>query len=260
MLEVKNLSKKFGDLVVLDNINITINKGDIIGIIGPSGTGKSTFLRSLNLLEKPDSGEIKYIDDETKEEINVSFPLKKSNKKEALSLRRKTGMVFQKFNLFEHKTALDNVSESLKIVKKYKKKEAEELALKELENVGLANWKNHYPRHLSGGQQQRVALARTLALRPDIILLDEPTSALDPELIGEVLHIIQKIAEQGYTMILVSHEMNFIRKVSTRVLFLDGGHIIEDGTPKEVFDNPQHDRTKEFFRKMQILQEPEYTI
>lgn len=260
MLEIKNLSKKYGDLVVLDNINININKGDVIGIIGPSGTGKSTFLRSINLLEKPDSGVIKYIDDDSKEEISVNFPLKKSERISALALRRKTGMVFQRFNLYEHKTALDNIKESLKIVKKYSNKEAHDIALRELENVGLANWQNHYPKHLSGGQQQRVAIARTLALRPDIILLDEPTSALDPELIGEVLQIIQKIADEGYTMILVSHEMNFIRKVSTRVLFLDGGHIIEDGTPKEVFDNPKNERTKEFFKKMSILTEPEYTI
>ncbi len=258
MLEIKHLSKKYGNNVVLDDINLTINKGDVIGIIGPSGTGKSTLLRSINLLEKPESGVITYKDD--KEEINVSFPLKGKTKKEGIKLRRKTGMVFQRFYLYEHKTALKNITEALRTVKKINKDEAVKIALKELENVGLLNWQNHYPRHMSGGQQQRVAIARTLAMRPDIILLDEPTSALDPELIGEVLQIIQNIANLGYTMILVSHEMNFIRKVSNRVLFLDGGHIIEDGTPKEVFENPKSERTKEFFKKMNVLLAPEYSI
>ena len=258
MLEIKNLKKSFGNNKVLDDISLTINKGDVIGIIGPSGTGKSTLLRSINLLEKPEAGEIIFKNDD--EEIDVKFPLKRNNKKEATRLIRKTGMVFQRFYLYEHKTALENVTESLITVKKINKKEAIDLALKELENVGLLNWQNHYPKHMSGGQQQRVAIARTLAMRPDIILLDEPTSALDPELIGEVLQIIQKIADLGYTMILVSHEMNFIRKVSNRVLFLDGGHIIEDGTPKEVFEHPKHERTKEFFRKMNVLLAPEYNI
>lgn len=258
MLEIKHLSKKFGNNIVLDDINLTINKGDIIGIIGPSGTGKSTLLRSINLLEKPESGEIIYTNES--ESIDVHFPLKRKEKKNARLLIRKTGMVFQRFNLYEHKTALQNIIESLITVKKIKKDEAVKIALEELNNVGLLNWQKHYPRHMSGGQQQRVAIARTLAMKPDIILLDEPTSALDPELIGEVLQIIQKIADLGYTMILVSHEMNFIRKVSNRVLFLDSGHIIEDGTPNEVFDYPKHERTKEFFRKMNILIAPEYNI
>lgn len=258
MLQIKHLSKKFGNNVVLDDINLTINKGDVIGIIGPSGTGKSTLLRSINTLEKPESGELVF--DNGDDKINVAFPLKGESKKNAVALRRKTGMVFQRFYLYEHKTALKNIIEGLVTVKKLKKTEAKEIALKELENVGLLNWQNHYPKHMSGGQQQRVAIARTLAMRPDIILLDEPTSALDPELIGEVLQIIQKIADQGYTMILVSHEMNFIRKVSNRVLFLDGGHIIEDGTPEEVFEHPKHERTKEFFKKMNILLSPEYSI
>ncbi len=259
MLEIKHLSKKYGNNVVLDDINLKINKGDIIGIIGPSGTGKSTLLRSINLLEKPESGEIVYTSEEG-EVIDVSFPLKGKSKKDGVKLRRKTGMVFQRFYLYEHKTALKNITEALGTVKKINKEEAVKIALEELENVGLLNWQNHYPRHMSGGQQQRVAIARTLAMRPDIILLDEPTSALDPELIGEVLQIIQNIANLGYTMILVSHEMNFIRKVSNRVLFLDGGHIIEDGTPKEVFENPKSERTKEFFKKMNVLLAPEYSI
>lgn len=252
MLEIKNLSKSFHKNVVLDGINLTINKGDIIGIIGPSGTGKSTLLRSINLLEKPDSGEI------ITEDVAIKFPNK--DKKAAVKLRSKTGMVFQRFNLFEHKTALENVMEGLITVKKMKKEEAEKIALAELENVGMLEWKNHYPKHMSGGQQQRVAIARTLAMRPEIILLDEPTSALDPELVGEVLNIIKKIAKEGYTMVLVSHEMNFIKKVSNRVIFLNGGHIIEDGTPYEVFNNPKNERTKEFLKKMNMLAEPEYVI
>ena len=258
MLEIKNLSKKFGDNIVLDNINLTIKTGDVIGIIGPSGTGKSTLLRSINLLEKPESGEITF--NKNGETINVTFPLNRASKKNANQLVRKTGMVFQRFNLYEHKTALKNITENLITVKKIKKEEAIEIAKKELENVSLLNWQNHYPKHLSGGQQQRVAIARTLAMKPEIILLDEPTSALDPELIGEVLDIIKKVADKGYTMILVSHEMDFIKKVSNRVLFLDGGHIIEDGTPEEVFENPKNERTKQFFEKMKILRSPEYII
>ena len=207
MLEIKGLKKSFGKNIVLDGIDLTVNKGDIIGIIGPSGTGKSTLLRSINVLEKPEGGSVS-LDD-----VTVTFPLNRENKKKAVELRKKTGMVFFFFNLFEHKTALQNVMEGLLVVQKKSKAEAEKIALEELENVGLLDHKDHYPRHMSGGQQQRVAIARTLAMRPDIILLDEPTSALDPELVGEVLKIIKKIADLGYTMILVSHEMNFIRKV-----------------------------------------------
>lgn len=254
MLEIKGLKKSFGKNRVLDGIDLTVNKGDIIGIIGPSGTGKSTLLRSINVLERPEEGSVS-LDD-----ITVNFPLNRDNKKKAVELRKRTGMVFQRFNLFEHKTALQNVMEGLIVVQNKTKAEAEKIALEELDNVGLLDHKDHYPRHMSGGQQQRVAIARTLAMRPEIILLDEPTSALDPELVGEVLKIIKKIADLGYTMILVSHEMNFIRKVSNRVIFLDGGHIIEDGKPDEVFEHPSHDRSKEFFEKMNILKTPEYVI
>lgn len=254
MLEIKGLSKSYGKNKVLDKIDLTVNKGDIIGIIGPSGTGKSTLLRSINVLEKPEEGSIK-IDD-----VELTFPINRNNKKIVNELRKKTGMVFQRFNLFEHKTALQNIMEGLITVEKMNKDKAKQIALQELENVGLLNWQNHYPKHMSGGQQQRVAIARTLAMRPGIILLDEPTSALDPELVGEVLKIIKKIADLGYTMLLVSHEMNFIRKVSTRVLFLDGGHIIEDGTPEEVFEHPKNERTKQFFAKMNVLKSPEYVI
>lgn len=254
MLEIKNLHKKYNNKVVLDGIDLKVNRGDIIGIVGPSGTGKSTLLRSINLLEKPEEGSI------TVGDIHIDLPLQRKNKKQAFLLRQKTGMVFQRFNLFEHKTALENVMEGLIVVKHKTKEEAKEIALKQLENVGLLDWQNHYPKHMSGGQQQRVAIARTLAMKPDIILLDEPTSALDPELVTEVLNIIKNIAEQGYTMLLVSHEMNFIKKISNRVIFLDEGKIIEDGSPKEVFENPKSDRAKEFFAKMNKLKEPDYII
>lgn len=251
-IEIKNLRKSFKNNVVLDGINLSIKKGDVIGVIGPSGTGKSTLLRCINQLEKPESGEILF--------NGKSIDLSKTNRKEILELRRSTGMVFQRFNLFERKTALENVMEGLVVVQKKPKAEAREIALRELKNVGLLDKINHYPKHLSGGQQQRVAIARALATRPELLLLDEPTSALDPELVGEVLEVIRKVAKEGFTMILVSHEMNFIRNVSNRVIFLDKGHIVEDGTPKEVFENPKNERTREFFKKMLLLEQPEYMI
>ena len=254
ILELKDIHKSFQDNVVLDGINLSVNKGDIVGIVGPSGTGKSTLLRSINLLERPEQGEIRF------EDITINLPLKGKERKSVTALRKRIGMVFQKFYLFEHKTALQNVMEGLITVQKKPKKEAEQIALDALEKVGLKAWKNHYPKHMSGGQQQRVAIARTLAMKPDIILLDEPTSALDPELVTEVLTTIKAIAEQGYTMLLVSHEMDFVSKISNRVLFLDGGKIIEDGTPEEVFRHPKSDRAKEFFDKMNKLKEPEFFI
>lgn len=252
MIKIEHLSKKYNDNVVLDDINLEINKGDVVGIIGPSGTGKSTLLRCVNHLEIPEEGVIHI----GEREVDLS----QKKPKDLLYLRQNTGMVFQRFNLFERKTALENVMEGLVTVKKLKKSEAREIAMQELEKVGLAQWANHYPRHLSGGQQQRVALARALAMKPQVLLLDEPTSALDPELVGEVLDVIKKVAQEGYTMLLVSHEMNFVRHVSNRVIFLDKGHVVEDGTPKEVFNHPKNDRTIEFFRKMQLISQPEYVI
>lgn len=252
MIKIEHLSKKYNDNVVLDDINLEINKGDVVGIIGPSGTGKSTLLRCVNHLEIPEEGVIHI----GEREVDLS----QKKPKDLLYLRQNTGMVFQRFNLFERKTALENVMEGLVTVKKLKKSEAREIAMQELEKVGLAQWANHYPRHLSGGQQQRVALARALAMKPQVLLLDEPTSALDPELVGEVLEVIKKVAQEGYTMLLVSHEMNFVRHVSNRVIFLDKGHVVEDGTPKEVFNHPKNDRTIEFFRKMQLISQPEYVI
>ena len=252
MIKIEHLSKKYHGNVVLDDMNLEIHKGDVVGVIGPSGTGKSTLLRCINHLEIPEQGVV-HIGEERVE-------LAQKKPKNLLDLRKNTGMVFQKFNLFEKKTALENVMEGLVTVKKIKKDEARKIAMQELVNVGMAQWANHYPKHLSGGQQQRVALARALAMKPQVLLLDEPTSALDPELVGEVLDVIKRVAEKGYTMILVSHEMNFVRHVSNRVILLDKGHIVEDGTPKEVFDNPKNERTIEFFRKMNLMNEPDYVI
>lgn len=201
---------------------------------------------------KPETGTIT-IDGETQDLAHI-------HGKDLTELRKKTGMVFQNFNLFSKKTALQNVMEGLSVVKKMKKEEAERIAREQLKNVGLLDHANHYPRHMSGGQQQRVAIARALAMEPKLLLLDEPTSALDPELVGEVLDTIKKAANEGYTMLLVSHEMSFVRNVATRVIFLDGGKILEDGTPREVFGNPKNERVKEFFTKINRMEEPDYSI
>ena len=253
MIEVKNVKKKFGENVVLDGINLTINKGDVIGIIGPSGTGKSTLLRCIDRLEKPEEGEL-VIDD-----LNVN--LAQASKKELIDIRKRTAMVFQNWNLFSKKTALENVMEGLTVVKRMDKQSARKIAEEQLKNVGLLDWSNHYPRHLSGGQQQRVAIARALAMEPQLLLLDEPTSALDPELVGEVLDTIKKAANEGYTMLLVSHEMNFVRNVATKVIFMENGKILEEGTPKELFYAPKSERVREFISRMERIEGPDdYTI
>ena len=239
MMRISNLSKSFSGQLVLNNLSLEIQKGEVVALIGSSGAGKSTFLRSLNYLEQPDSGMIA-IDDFT-----VDFS--KISKEEILTLRRKLAMVFQQFNLFERRTALDNVKEGLLVVKKLSDREVTTLAKEELAKVGLSDRENHYPRHLSGGQKQRVALARALAMKPDVLLLDEPTSALDPELVGEVEKSIADAAQAGQTMILVSHDMSFVSQVADKVLFLDKGHIIEVGTPDEMINYPKEERTKEFF-------------
>ena len=239
MISIKNLTKEFSGQKVLDGIDIDIEKGEVVALVGASGAGKSTILRSLNYLEQPDSGTI-IIDD-----FKVDFET--ITKEQILTLRRKLAMVFQQFNLFERRTALDNVKEGLKIVKKLSDEEATKIAKEELAKVGLSNRENHYPRHLSGGQKQRVALARALAMKPDVLLLDEPTSALDPELVGEVEKSIADAAKSGQTMILVSHDMNFVYQVADKVLFLEKGHILEQGTPDEIFNHPREERTKEFF-------------
>ncbi|SDP11030.1 amino acid ABC transporter ATP-binding protein, PAAT family [Streptococcus equinus] len=239
MIKITNLTKAFSNQKVLDGLDVAIEKGEVLALVGASGAGKSTFLRSLNYLEQADYGSIA-IDD-----FKVDF--QKISREEVLELRRKLAMVFQQFNLFERRTALENVKEGLKVVKKLSDVEATKIAKEELAKVGLSDRENHYPRHLSGGQKQRVALARALAMKPDVLLLDEPTSALDPELVGEVEKSIANAAKAGQTMILVSHDMNFVYQVADKVLFLDKGHILEAGTPEEVFKHPKEARTKEFF-------------
>ncbi|MFR6444676.1 amino acid ABC transporter ATP-binding protein [Streptococcus parasanguinis] len=239
MIYISELSKTFSGQKVLNNLSLEIQKGEVVALIGSSGAGKSTFLRSLNYLESPDSGRIK-IDD-----FEVDF--EHITQDQILTLRRKLAMVFQQFNLFGRKTALENVKEGLIVVKGLSDQEATKIAREELAKVGLSDRENHYPRHLSGGQKQRVALARALAMKPEVLLLDEPTSALDPELVGEVEKSIANAAKSGQTMVLVSHDMSFVAQVADKVLFLDKGRIIESGTPEEIMQHPKEERTKEFF-------------
>ena len=239
MIYISELSKTFSGQKVLNNLSLEIQKGEVVALIGSSGAGKSTFLRSLNYLEAPDSGRIK-IDD-----FEVDF--EHITQDQILTLRRKLAMVFQQFNLFGRKTALENVKEGLIVVKGPSDQEATKIAREELAKVGLSDRENHYPRHLSGGQKQRVALARALAMKPEVLLLDEPTSALDPELVGEVEKSIANAAKSGQTMVLVSHDMSFVAQVADKVLFLDKGRIIESGTPEEIMQHPKEERTKEFF-------------
>ena len=239
MIYISELSKTFSGQKVLNNLSLEIQKGEVVALIGSSGAGKSTFLRSLNYLEAPDSGRIK-IDD-----FEVDF--EHITQDQILTLRRKLAMVFQQFNLFGRKTALENVKEGLIVVKGLSDQEATKIAREELAKVGLSDRENHYPRHLSGGQKQRVALARALAMKPEVLLLDEPTSALDPELVGEVEKSIANAAKSGQTMVLVSHDMSFVAHVADKVLFLDKGRIIESGTPEEIMQHPKEERTKEFF-------------
>ena len=239
MIYISELSKTFSGQKVLNDLSLEIQTGEVVALIGSSGAGKSTFLRSLNYLEAPDSGRIK-IDD-----FEVDF--EHITQDQILTLRRKLAMVFQQFNLFGRKTALENVKEGLIVVKGLSDQEATKIAREELAKVGLSDRENHYPRHLSGGQKQRVALARALAMKPEVLLLDEPTSALDPELVGEVEKSIANAAKSGQTMVLVSHDMSFVAQVADKVLFLDKGRIIESGTPEEIMQHPKEERTKEFF-------------
>ena len=239
MINVENLSKNFGDLKVLKNISTTINKGEIISIIGPSGSGKSTFLRCINKLEEPTEGHI-YIDGmdlmDKKTDIN--------------KIRERVGMVFQHFNLFPNMTVLENLTLSPIMVKKESKEEAEKYASYLLEKVGLSDKANSYPTQLSGGQKQRIAIARALAMKPEVILFDEPTSALDPEMIKEVLDVMRDLAKEGMTMLIVTHEMGFAKNVGNRILFMDNGEIIEDCSPKDFFENPTNERIKDFLNKV----------
>ena len=239
MIKVENLRKSFQGMEVLKDVSITINKGDVVCVIGPSGSGKSTFLRCLNMLEKPSSGKIIFDGED------LAAP--KAN----LNLhRQKMGMVFQQFNLFPHMTVLENLTCAPMMLKKVSKEEAEAKALDLLGRVGLADRANSYPNKLSGGQKQRVAIVRALCMDPDVMLFDEPTSALDPEMVGEVLEVMKTLAKKGLTMVVVTHEMGFAREVSNRVLFLDDGVIAEEGTPDQIFGNPQCERLRSFLAKV----------
>ena len=249
-LKVENLKKDFGSLSVLKDINLEVEKGEVVCIIGPSGSGKSTFLRCLNHLEKMTSGKI-YIDDELIFDRKDNKSLIKTDKEKLVKLRTKVGMVFQKFNLFPHKTALENVTLAPMVVKKADKDAIKEKAIELLDMVGLKDKADEYPSRLSGGQQQRVAIARALAMEPEIMLFDEATSALDPELVGEVLEVMKNLAKKhNITMIVVTHEMGFAREVADRVVFMADGVIVEQGSAKEIINNPQHDRTKKFLKKV----------
>ncbi|WP_010650257.1 amino acid ABC transporter ATP-binding protein [Oceanobacillus massiliensis] len=243
-LSVKGLAKSFGEQKVLKNIDVGIEKGKVLSIIGPSGSGKTTLLRCLNALEQPNSGIYSFEDG-----FKLDFE-QKITKQDILRLRRKSGMVFQSYNLFPHKTAIENVTEGPYIVQKRNKAEVKEHAEGLLEKVGLKDKLNLYPHQLSGGQQQRVGIARALAMEPELMLFDEPTSALDPELIGEVLKVIKDLAKENWTMVIVTHELQFAEEVSDEVLFMDGGYIVEQGHPKEVLRAPKEERTKQFLQRI----------
>lgn len=239
MIKVENLCKNFGKLKVLKGINEHIDKGEVVVVIGPSGSGKSTFLRCLNLIERPTDGHIWIEGDE------ITNPNVDVNK-----IRQKVGMVFQSFNLFPHMTVMQNITLAPMQLKSMPKQEAETLALNLLDKVGLEEKASEYPNKLSGGQKQRIAIARALAMNPDIMLFDEPTSALDPEMVKEVLDVMKELADAGMTMVVVTHEMRFAKEVGTRLLFIDEGQILEQGKPKDVFGNPTNDRTKLFLSKI----------
>ncbi|MFR6152854.1 MAG: amino acid ABC transporter ATP-binding protein [Peptoniphilus sp.] len=239
MIKVENLTKSFGELEVLKGINQEIKDGEVVVVIGPSGSGKSTFLRCLNLLESPTSGKI-FVDNEeiTSKKIDIN------------KVREDMGMVFQSFNLFNNLNILDNITLAPTLVKKMEKTKAEEKARELLARVGLPDKAEAFPKSLSGGQKQRIAIARALAMNPKVMLFDEPTSALDPEMVGEVLDIMKDLAREGMTMVVVTHEMGFAREVGDRIIFMDGGYVVEEGSPEEIFGNPQNDRTKDFLGKV----------
>jgi L-cystine transport system ATP-binding protein len=243
-LSVKGLAKSFGENEVLKNIDLEINKGEVVSIIGPSGSGKTTMLRCFNGLEQPDKGLFQFEDG-----LSIHFG-EKMSKHNVIRLSRKSGMVFQNYNLFPHKTALQNVMEGPLIVQKRNKTEVRREAVDLLEKVGLKEKMDLYPDQLSGGQQQRVGIARALALKPELLLFDEPTSALDPELIGEVLKVMKDLANENWTMIIVTHEIQFAGEISDKVLFMDGGYVVEQGKPDAVLKNPKEERTKQFLQRI----------
>lgn len=240
MITVENLKKKFGDQVVLESINFSVNKGEVVCLVGASGSGKTTLLRCLNLLEEPSEGTLKIGDKK------VEFGKQKLTKEDIKEIRQYSGMVFQSFNLFPHKTLMDNIIEAPITVQKRNKKEVLVEANEILEKVGLIEHKDKYPDALSGGQQQRAAIARSLMMHPEVLLFDEPTSALDPQLVREVLKVIEELAKEGQTMVIVTHEMNFARRIANRALFMDAGYILEEGPAEKVLINPKEERTREF--------------
>lgn len=243
MIKVEHLSKSFNGVPVFENLNFQAKKGEVVSIIGPSGTGKSTFLRCINFLETPDKGTIE-IDD-------LKVDAEQFTEKSAKAIRLKTSMVFQNYSLFKNKTALENIMIPLVLVRKMENNEAKKLALEYLQQVGLLEKKDAYPSRLSGGQQQRIGIARAMAVNPKVMLLDEPTSSLDPELVGGVLEILKNVTNKhSYTTLVVTHEMNFARDVSDRVIFMDKGNIVEEGPPEEIFTNPKNSRTREFLRNL----------
>lgn len=242
MIKLTNVHKSFGKVEVLKGISLNVDKGSVTTIIGPSGAGKTTLLRCINFLEKADSGELDF--------NGIHVDLKKVSKKTMLELRRKTSFVFQNYNLFSNMSALENVMEGLVTARKVSKAEAKDRAIRALEKVGLRDRADFYPSSLSGGQQQRVGIARAVAVEPDVILFDEPTSALDPELTLEVLNVINQLAGEGITMVIVTHEMSFARKISDHVIFMDKGSIVEEGTAEDIFVNPKNERTRQFLSKV----------
>ena len=249
MIRLENIYKSFGKLQVLKGINLSVQKGEVVCVIGPSGSGKSTLLRCINHLERVTTGKIT-VDNEVMDERKDNVDVLKIPHKKILKLCSEVGMVFQRFNLFPHMTAIQNVMEAPVTVLKVPKKEAEKEAREILVNVGLEDKIDDYPSRLSGGQQQRVAIARALAMKPKVMLFDEPTSALDPELVGEVLEVMKILAKQHMTMLVVTHEMGFARDVANRVVFMDDGHIIEESSPQEIFTSPKHERTKAFLSRI----------
>lgn len=242
MIQVKHIKKAFGKLSVLKDVSLKVEDGQVVVLLGPSGSGKTTLLRCINFLEHADSGDLTVGD--------ITVATNKVKKKEIYNIRKKVGFVFQNYNLFANKTALENVMEGLLLAQKMPKKEAETIAKETLDWVGLSDKYNYYPSQLSGGQQQRVGIARAVALHPEVILFDEPTSALDPELVGEILEVIKKVAKKGITMIVVTHEMSFAQDVADKVVFMDGGVVVEEGTPDEIFLKPKEERTKKFLERI----------
>ena len=250
MLKITNVHKSFRKNKILNGVDLTVNKGDVVVILGPSGSGKTTLLRTLAFLETADKGELEF------DEIKTS--LSNAHKKTILDVRKKIGFVYQNYNLFANKTALENVMEGLVIARKVPKEEAKTIAEDALKKVGLLERKDFYPSQLSGGQQQRVGIARAIAYKPDVVLFDEPTSALDPELVGEVLSVIKALAKEGTTMIVVTHEMSFAEEAATQVVFMDGGVVVEKGTSREIFYSPKQERTKQFLKR--VLRTDDYVI